>query len=168
MDDPDPIRVPTYERDGVIAYALVDARDARLVEGTSWNCVSGRYAMAKAHVDGVQRTIYMHRVIMGLGYGDERSVDHINGDVLDNRRQNLRVVSHAENMQNTAARRTSTSRYRGVSRFRNSGRWRAQATVSGRNHYLGIFDSELEAAKVCARFRAEHMTHSVEDPSLLT
>lgn len=40
------------------------------------------------------------------------------------------------------------------------GRWVAQARVNNRVHHLGYFDDELEAARVAAEFRAEHMPHA--------
>ena len=88
----------------------------------------------------------MHRVIVAPLPLFE--IDHINGDRLDNRRENLRVVTREENQANRKKMR-SYSRYKGVfveRRFKTL-RWRAKIQVNGRVHYLGVFDTEIQAAK---------------------
>lgn len=99
----------------------------------------------------------MHRLLMGLAKGDPRTVDHINRDRLDNRRSNLRVVLSHENYQNVASRPGSTSAFRGVSWDKAKGKWRADVTLNGKNHYLGAFAVEELAAEVAASFRLAHM-----------
>ena len=59
----------------------------------------GQY-LVYVHANHDGRTYLMHRMIMGLKHGDRRQVDHINHDCLDNRRQNLRIVTHSENLAN--------------------------------------------------------------------
>lgn len=72
-------------------------------------------------------------------------VDHINGDPLDNRRDNLRVVSSQANSQNRAkVSMACTSRYKGVSRL--GGRWRAVIYLNGRQINLGTHQNEKGAA----------------------
>jgi hypothetical protein len=87
----------------------------------------------------------MHREIMGAAEG--QVVDHINHDGLDNRRCNLRVCSHAENVRNQRGQRGRSSGYKGVSRDRRLGKWRAQIWHNGKHTYLGLFESEAAAAR---------------------
>lgn len=107
---------------------------------------------AACSVRGV--TTYMHRLIMGLQPGDRRNVDHINGDGLDNRRENLRVVRHQENCTNR--RRINVRNktgHSGVFYDRHGGNpWRAYID-SWRRIYLGRFATKEEAVK--AREAAE-------------
>ncbi len=91
------------------------------------------------------RTIRMHREIMRPGRG--QVVDHINHDGLDNRRCNLRVCSHAENLRNQRGQVGRSSRFKGVSRDKRLGKWRAQIWHAGRHYYLGLYVSEIEAAR---------------------
>lgn len=73
-------------------------------------------------------------------------VDHINGDALDNRRENLRFCKHAENGRNLKKWRSVTSsRYKGVSK--RGLRWRAYIVLQGKQKHLGCFIHELDAAK---------------------
>ena len=84
-------------------------------------------------------TIYMHRVIaarMGLNI-DDRVVDHIDGNGLNNQRSNLRVASHSQSMCNTKLRTDSASGYRGVSLCRRTGRWTAWIEFQHKKHWLG-------------------------------
>lgn len=84
--------------------ALIDVADFTIVSAFKWRASwspIGRthYATASTkRADGRLTTLYMHRLITGAPKGKE--VDHINHDTLDNRRSNLRVGSHKDNMQN--------------------------------------------------------------------
>lgn len=97
-------------------------------------------------IDG--RTVYLHRLLMGEPEG---IVDHINGDTLDNRRANLRIVTLSLNNANQAPCRGGLSRYKGVSFHRARRRWYAYITTDQRKRQLGYFDTELEAAKAYDR-----------------
>lgn len=71
-------------------------------------------------------------------------VDHLNLDGLDNRKQNLRVVTASHNAQNRR-RIKGTSIYKGV--FPDGRKWRAAVTQNYRKHALGTFDTDIEAAR---------------------
>jgi hypothetical protein len=155
-------RIPVYSRGRIEAYALVDEVDGERIGALRWNLEPSGYASNKTRV----RKLYMHRFVLGIECGDSRQVDHINHDRLDNRRANLRAVTFNENRQNLVPR--GGSRYRGVHFNANRAKpWRARVQVSGCSHDLGSFATEIEAAAAAAKFRAEHMTHSVEDPALV-
>lgn len=90
---------------------------------------------------------YVHRRIMQPPAG--LSVDHINGNPLDNRRSNLRVVTHAQNMLNQRKSRGFGSAFRGVSFCpqTNPGRpWYAHIGSDGRQIAIGYFSTEIDAA----------------------
>ena len=72
----------------------IDDDDAWVIVGRRWSIFNPRGSRtAYARSNG----IYLHRLIVGAKAGEE--VDHINGDGLDNRRSNLRIVTHAENLR---------------------------------------------------------------------
>lgn len=90
---------------------------------------------------------YLHRIIAIREYGylpEGMFVDHIDGDPLNLRRGNLRVVTPQQNAAN-AAPRGGASQYRGVYKAR-SGRWAAQIAKEGIRQSLGTYDTEQEAA----------------------
>lgn len=89
------------------------------------------------------KKVQMHRQILGdIPHG--KQVDHINGNGLDNRRENLRVVTQRENCQNKHI--TKTSRYIGVRRDHKNKVWTAQINFKNKVIHLGVFISEISAA----------------------
>ena len=87
------------------------------------------------------KTIYMHREILLT----DKEVDHINGNTLDNRKENLRVADRTQQSQNTASRKNSSSKYVGIHTHKLTGKWRAQIKVNGKVKSLGLFSSEESA-----------------------
>lgn len=146
-------------------FALVDDEDYdRLVAMGSWCVKPGTqpgsfYARRYERGSGAAnpRYLYMSRVVMRIGRGDSRVVDHINHDTLDNRKRNLRVVAKGENNRNRALGLPSdnTSGFVGVvkhpSKWRQK-RWQARAYLGGRRISLGYFETAEEAARVRTEF----------------
>lgn len=134
---PPPVIVPLTR--GLVT--LIDASDADAVLQYSW-CAAPRnhthYGQARIGQVGV----YLHRFIMQppLAF----VVDHVDGDGLNNRRNNLRVCTVGQNCYNLRTQRGGTSRFRGV--YWSRGAWRAQIR-DGRQIYLGTFTTEREAAE---------------------
>ncbi len=141
--------------------ALVDDSDYDALAQYKWHRHSAGYAQRHT-ADGKKEK--MHREIMGLVRGDGWCVDHINRDKLDNRRENLRVVTKAQNGQNVPAR-GGTSKYRGVSKHTQVDRWWARVYHEGKNYSLGTYKDEMDAVKAVANFRAKYQPFAtVEDP----
>lgn len=160
--------LPLRARGGkAVAWATVDLADLSSVVHRRWyrritaaeGCV---YAVSKRTrrelAEGHPAVYHLHRVIMGLPDRDPREVDHRNGNGLDNRRGNMRVVTHAQNQQN---RRSfgATSKYRGVSYDKRAGKWRAHVMVEGKVRQ-GEFVTEIEAHHAVVAWRKEGYTHS--------
>ena len=93
-----------------------------------------------------RKTVYLHRFILGNPKGFD--VDHINGDYSDNRRENLRVCTTSQNCMNQRKSANRSSIYKGVSWFKNVGKWAVQIRKEGKRHYFGYFDDEIKAAEV--------------------
>lgn len=146
----------------IVATAVVDLEDIGMTEFT-WCRHSGGYVVRVQRIDGKQVTKYLHIEIMQPPKGI--TVDHFDGDPLNNRRSNLRLATYAQQQHNQGCYRTvgRTSVYRGVSWKKDLGRWVAQACIEGENHYLGLYDDEEEAAAVARKFRLEHMEFTNED-----
>jgi len=134
-------------------YAIVDPERYEELIKYNWFAVRserGYYAvrMTKAKKgSGVrQKAVRMHRVV--LGAPENRFVDHINHNGLDNRRVNLRLVTMQQNIWNKRKQRGNySSQYKGVNWNKNENKWVARITCNGKTISLGYFDGEKAAAK---------------------
>ena len=96
-----------------------------------------------------------HRVAWALYHGKwpDKQIDHINGNPLDNRIKNMRVVSVRENGKNKKRPSTNTSGIIGVYWNKASSKWVAQIGVNRKTIFLGSYDNITDAAN--ARQTAE-------------
>lgn len=125
---------------------LVDDIDYESLIKFKWH-FGTKYAVRQSRGDErSQKTIYMHRQILGLSQDRSIEVDHINGNGLDNQRANLRIVTKFENQWNSKQHKKSKP-YKGTYFHRASGKWSAETQHLHKRYYLGLFNSELEAAK---------------------
>ena len=114
-------------------YAIVDREDYDKVNAFSpWYENDGGYATKKTRIKGKNVSIRMHRLIMNPPGGLE--VDHINGNRLDNRKSNLRCVSHQINVWNTKRndRHTVYNLPKGISYDKNRNKFMATRTIRKR------------------------------------
>jgi hypothetical protein len=122
--------------------AIVDADVADILSAHRWSALIRPDGTAYAHRRVNGRAVYMHRVIACAPRGVE--VDHINGNKLDNRSENLRLATSTQNKANAGPRSGS---YKGVSFDKARGQWRARVMVGGVERFLGRFASETDAAR---------------------
>jgi len=122
--------------------ALVDDSDYEWLNQKKWCAKKFRstwYAIRRSHsLSGKVVTMYMHRAILGLDFGDPRQGDHINHEGLDNRRENLRIVTHQENLWNQR-------NAKGYKRDKNSGKYCAKLQVNEKTVSLGNWNTPEEA-----------------------
>lgn len=160
----DTVRIPLRARDGSVrAYAIIDAADAPFAARWRWNLINTQYAGRWEKDATTKRSclIYLHRELLGLPrIRDGREGDHINRDTLNNTRKNLRVLTHAQNLQNKASYRGATSRHRGVYWDSRAQRWRAEVRLNGKKHSLGSFLLENDAADAARNARIRLMPYA--------
>lgn len=130
------IRVPVGS-----LWMLVDDADEAFVRQWRWYPKKSRKLVYARNCK--RQTI--HRLL--LSAPPHLEVDHINGDTLDNRRANLRLCTTAENRRNRGPLENTSSKYKGVGFHALSGRWQAVIGHEYRIVYLGLFDSEDDAAR---------------------
>lgn len=127
--------------------AFYDLEDAEKIEKFTWN----------ARWDSESKTFYaesgsvgfMHRFIMGLKRGDKRQVDHINHNGLDNRKENLRVVTNKQNAQNRKD-------VKGYTWHKAYELYEAKIKVDGKTISLGSFKLESDARQAYLDARTKY------------
>lgn len=127
-----------------VNFALIDDEDYELISSYKWHiCKPRNIIYAQCRLD--EFSLYMHRIILNLNKGDKNQVDHINGNGLDNRKNNLRKCNHSLN----GANRKSLGGYsifKGVSFDKKRNLWTASLRFKYRRYNLGRFIQEKEAA----------------------
>jgi len=91
-------------------------------------------------------TVFLHRSIINAKKGE--LVDHINGDVCDNRKENLRIATRGQNRRNSKIPSTNTSGYKGVTHDKETGRWKSQVRYNKKPVNLGRFSNKHDAARM--------------------
>ena len=134
------------------SFFLIDAEDFPAVSQRTWSLGKRGYPVSHTSrkMPGGARTEPLHRYLMKPEPGYE--VDHISGNKLDNRRKNLRICSHQQNMFNQRIRCTNSSGYQGVSYHKKAEKYEAYISRDGKKIYLGLFISAeaAAAARDCA------------------
>lgn len=122
--------------------AIIDLECVDLCKTYKWHLRKGHgdtdYVIASLPDN---KKIHLHRLIMD--YTGDQDIDHINRNGLDNRRCNLRIVSHSDN--------TSNNKHTGIYQVK-SGRYRASCCRHYKSFYIGTFDTVEEAAEARERF----------------
>jgi AP2 domain/HNH endonuclease len=145
--------------------AIVDDEDYVGLMQFKWHAqVDQRGRLVYAHrwdrkADGRRENVSMHRQILGLG--PREMADHVNGNGLDNRRENLRACTNQQNQRNREKVRTSingrpSSPYKGVRWNPNRNRWVGEIKVDGRSVFLGHHRSEEDAARAYDAAALQH------------
>lgn len=91
----------------------------------------------------------VHRMAWAMQHGSwpDGHIDHINGVKDDNRILNLRVVTNAENKQNVTLSKRNKSGFLGVTLHKDTGLWRADIGINGKQVSLGRFKTPEEASE---------------------
>lgn len=117
--------------------------NARFLGKEAGTIVSG-YLM----VNFSSKRLSVHRLVFLLHHGYLPSVvDHINGNPLDNRIENLREATHSKNLQNMKTPSSNTSGRKGVSWNKKSWRWIAYIRADGKLKHLGSFKDISDAIR---------------------
>jgi len=129
--------------------SIIDDEDFEKVSKYKWSYLPLGYATRQDW--STKKFLYLHRYIINAP--EEFIVDHINGDKLDNRKENLRLCSQSQNMMNRGKNKNNTSGLKGVIFRKDTKKWQAQIKLNYKNINLGSYESAIDASK--ARRRAE-------------
>lgn len=132
--------------------AIVDDEYYKVVSKYKWHYVDAYtprkngYARRQLRQGGKAiGYVRMHHLILPFKKG--YMVDHINGNGLDNRRKNLRLVTKSQNMMNSGVRVNNVSGYKGVSWVSREKKWRVTIWKENKQFDIGRFEDKVEAVK---------------------
>ena len=131
--------------------AKVDNEEYKNLSKYKWYFKNG-YAVRKE--GAYEPLIQMHRLILGTPKG--KDTDHINGNKLDNRKENLRIASRSENLRNTKKYKTNKSGFKGVCFYKRKNQWMVQIQVKSKKIHLGYFKDIKKAAKAYNKAAIEY------------
>lgn len=161
-DNSSNVKLKRYNRyeikdDYVVMYTLknepfyIDLEDLDKVKNYCWYLnKSGGYVVSNKTFGG---GIRLHRLIMDVLDKPQLYVDHVNHDVVDNRKSNLRIVNQSNNGMNNSLRKNNKTGVTGVYFNSKRNKWRAEIMVNYKHINLGQFNNFNDA--VIARKKAE-------------
>ena len=121
---------------------MVDDGDFPWLSKFRWWTHSRVYATGWAN----GKNVLMHRLILSTPPGMES--DHINGDRLDNRRDNLRICTLQQNQFNSKVQKNNHSGVKGVYWWPRDRNWRVCFFQNGKQENLGYYNDKVEAISV--------------------
>lgn len=133
-----------------------DLDDYAKIKNYYWKQYNNGYFVASYRENGKTKTLQLHRLILGIQNEDWHKIvaDHINGNVYDNRKENLRIANRSQNCSNITIRKNNTSGKTGVSWCKSKNRWGVAINDRpGHHKHIGYYTNYQEA--VSAREKAE-------------
>lgn len=155
-----------YQRDGRLVWRQDGPPCGKAVRA---GCVAASFDNGKGYLRIYlqRRAVYVHRVVWKMFHGDDPQViDHINGDRGDNRIENLRRATPAQNHRHSR-RNTSKTGFKGVIKSSRGEKWDARIKVDGRQMHIGTFSTPEDAARAYdIESEKRHEAFSVTNASL--
>lgn len=132
-------------------YAIIDAEDVEKVKNLCFYDRETNYPCA--YYKG--KKLRLHNVILP----NEKEgfvVDHINRNRLDNRKCNLRIASHAENMRNSKLFKTNTTGHKHISYSKKIKKYIVAFEYDKVHHWVGQFKDLETAVQKLEEYKKEH------------
>jgi hypothetical protein len=135
--------------------AIVDDDDYERLSQYKYYENNKGYAYRNLWKDKKVHAVYLHREVIGAPKGLQ--VDHINGNRLDNRKENLRLVTPQQNQFNLRKSKSEmTSKYKGVCWIKERKGWLAKIRINGKGKLLGLYTTEEAAANAYNHYAREY------------
>ena len=132
---------------------LIDTEDYDKIKKYCWSIATNGYVQSRDY-DSNNSMVLIHRVIMNAP--KNKIIDHKNHNVLDNRKENLRLCNQYNNMANQNLSKANTSGYKGVYWSNEKDKWYVKIGYKNNNIHLGYFDNIEEAFKTRKKAEEEY------------
>lgn len=131
---------------------LVDTDMVKYIDNILWRIRDNNRVIGE-NEHGEIKLLYRYLFeVRGINI-ENKVIDHINRNPLDNRLSNLNIVTHAENSENKSINKRNKSGVAGVTWHKQRKKWRARINKQGKEYSLGLFESKQDAIE--ARKKAE-------------
>lgn len=133
----------------------IDKEDEQKIALKKWHLDKKNYVVSGVWASNTCKSLYLHRYVMGALFGDSRIVDHINGNIHDNRKENLRFVTKQQNTTNRSIHKNNKTGFKGVTIARK--KYRARIRLYGTVIHLGVYETPEQAhAAYCEASKKYH------------
>jgi hypothetical protein len=137
--------ISLYNREQeIIAETIIDLEDYNSIKYYKWYLDNYGYVASTKTNTYIKKKIYLSRLILNISKG--MNVDHKSGNKLDNRKENLRIVTRSQNAMNRKLAKDNTSGYKGVFWDKQNKKWRARIGTNNKRINLGSFNDIKNAA----------------------
>lgn len=158
-----PVNNVTYDQ--LVSSVNYDEKTGLFIRASSKGGVAIGSPAGGLHANGYimmnisNRKVLAHRMAWLWCYGflPDTEIDHVNGDRIDNRISNLRLVSRCENQMNVLRTKANTSGIKGVCYNKLAGKWQANIQANNERYHLGLFATKEDAGT--AYSEAEEKLH---------
>lgn len=134
--------------------ALVDDGDFNYINQWKWYAENRGYGFYARTMIG-RKNFYMHRFILDV-FEKNIIIDHKDRNPLNNQRDNIRIANTSQNLFNKSAHKDGKSKFLGVCWDSERQKWMAAIGYDNKQHFLGRYNSEIEAAKAYDLAAIEH------------
>lgn len=123
-----------------------DLDDYNKIKDIYWRITNVGYVVGSKE----GKIVLMHRIVMDApDYKNQKlDVDHINHCTVDNRKNNLRLISHQQNLMNQKVNCNNKCKHKGIYYDKKRNKWRAEIEFNQKKYRLGRFDTIEEAIEV--------------------
>lgn len=134
-----------------IKKVKIDIEDIEKIKDFTWCWIDSGTNRNAVYIQSTSCNIYgkrikLHRLIMSCP--EDKVIDHINRDTLDNRKDNLRICTQADNIRNRTTFKNNTSGCTGVTWEKDAKRWRVRINIDNKEYNLGYYKDYNKAVNV--------------------
>lgn len=140
---------PTHHFETEMAYKTINSRHFGKTAGTIGR--NGYLSVGLRGLGKERKRLYFHRVVYAMYHGawPTETIDHFDGDSLNNKISNLRPTTQSINSKNQKLRSTNLSGLHGVRWYSRYNKWHVEGTYNSVKYHLGYYYSFFDA--ICAR-----------------